>query len=96
MYAFLMGNAIKVKKPTELRETLFETLEQSTQGETFLIQHKGGGTILQDESEYLNLLEQVEALKSINRGLQDYMDGKILSHAEMKTHLKSYAKKAKR
>jgi len=96
MYAFGMGIAIKVKKPTELRETLFETLEQSTQGETFLIQHKGGGTILQNESAYLDLIEQVEALKSINRGLQDYMDGKTLSHVEMKTHLKSHAKKVKR
>jgi hypothetical protein len=96
MYAFRMGTAIKVKKPTELRETLFETLEQSTQGETFLIQHKGGSTILQDESDYLDLIEQVDALKSINRGLQDYLDGKTLSHSEMKRHLTSHAKKIKK
>ena len=96
MYTIDMGTAIKVKKPTELRETLFETLERSTQGETFLIQHKGGGTILQNESDYLGLIKQIEVLKSINRGLQNYLDGKTLSHAEMKMHLKSHAKKIKR
>jgi hypothetical protein len=96
MYAVSMGTAVKIKKPTELRETLFETLEQSINGETFLIQHKGGSSILQDETQYLDLLEQVEALKSINRGLQDYMDGKTLSHSEMKSNLKAHAKKIKR
>ena len=96
MYTYSMGVALKIKKPTELRESLFETLEQSTQGNTFLIQHKGGNSILQNETDYYELLEQVETLKSINRGLQDYMDGKTLSHAEMKMHLKAHAKKIKK
>lgn len=96
MYVLNMGAVLKVKKPTELRETLFETLEQSTQGQTFLIQHKGGCTILQNEAEHLQLIEQLEALKSINRGLQDFIDGKTLSHVDMKLHLKSYAKKVKK
>ncbi len=90
-----MGSALKIKKPTELREKLFETLEQSTHGSTFLIQHKTGNSILQDEADYLDLLEEVETLKSINRGLQDYLDGKTLSHSEMKAHLRAHAKKAK-
>ena len=91
-----MGAAIKIKKPTELREKLFETLEQSTKGETFLIQHKSGNSILQNEDDYLDLLEQVDALKSINRGLQDYMDGKTVSHSDMKAWLKAHAKKVKK
>lgn len=91
-----MGSVLKIKKPTELREKLFETLEQSTHGTTFLIQHKAGNSILQDESDYLDLLEQVEALKSINRGLQDYMDGKTFAHSEMKAHMRAHAKKSKK
>jgi hypothetical protein len=93
MYAFYVATPLKVKKPTELRENLFETLEQSSRGQVFLIQHKGGNSILQDESGYLDLLEQVETLKSVNRGLQDYLDGKTLSHAEMRLHLQRHAKK---
>jgi hypothetical protein len=89
----IMGHALKVKKPTELREKLFETLEKSSEGDSFLIHHKSGNSVLQGEDEYLDQLEQIEALKAINRGLQDYLDGKVHSHTEIREHMKSYARK---
>jgi hypothetical protein len=88
--------ALKNKKPTELRESLFETLERTSRGETFLIPHKGGSAVLQSEEEYLGLLDQIETLKAINRGLQDYLDGKVHTHATVKEHFSSYAQKRKR
>lgn len=91
-----MGHALKSKKPTELRESLFETLEQTSEGDKFLIHHKNGSSVLQGEVEYLDLLEQIETLKSINRGLQDYLDGKTHTHIAMKEHIKGYAKKWKK
>jgi len=91
-----MGNALKIKKPTELRESLFETLEKTNDGETFLIHHKGGSAILQGEEEYLGLLDQIETLKSINRGLQDYLDGKVHTHSSVKEHFRSYVQKRKK
>jgi hypothetical protein len=75
---------------------LFEVLERSTQGETYLIQHKSGNSILQDETQYQDLVDQIETLISINRGLQDCLDGKTLTHAEMKMHIRSHAKKLKK
>ncbi len=96
MYILIMGIALKVKKPTELRENLFETLEKTNNGEAFLIHHKTGSAVLQGEDEYLGLLDQIATLQAINLGLQDYMDGKIHSHAEMKDHFRNYAKKRKK
>jgi hypothetical protein len=87
--------APKLKKPTELRENLFETLERTCAGEVFLIHHKSGASVLQNETEYYGLLDQIETLKSINRGLQDYLDGKTHSTSAIKTRLLKHAKKAK-
>lgn len=91
-----MKHAMKLKKPTELRESLFETLEQTSEGDKFLIHHKNGSSVLQGEAEYLDLLDQIETLKSINRGLQDYLDGKTHTHAAIKDHFEAYAKKSKK
>ncbi len=91
-----MSTTLKLKKPTDLRENLFETLEQSSDGVKFLIHHKSGSSVLQSESAYLDLLEQIETLQSINHGLQDYLDGKIHPHESMKEHLRAYAKKWKK
>ncbi len=89
-------SSFKVRKPTELRENLFDTLEQTTQGQTFLIQHKSGNAILQNENAYLGLLEQVETLEAINQGLQDYVDGKTHTHLVIRDSMKAYAKKWKK
>ena len=89
-----MSNALKIKKPTDLRENLFETLEQTGNGQKFLIHHKNGSAVLQGENEYLELLDEVETLKAINRGLQDYMDGKTHTHTSIKNHFRDYAKKS--
>ena len=96
MYAFRMSGTLKIKKPTELRETLFETLEQTIGGDAVLIKHKAGNSVLLDEVEYLDQLDQIETLKAINRGFQDYMDGKFLAHDEAKTRLLKHAKKTKK
>jgi len=96
MYISIMRTSIKIKKPTELRESLFETLEQTSGGAKFLIHHKSGSSILQSEEEYLDVLDQIETLKAINQGLQDYLDGKTHTHAAMKEHLRAYAKKWKK
>ncbi len=93
MYTLGMGHALKLKKPTELRESLFETLEQTSGGAKFLIHHKTGSSVLQSEAEYLEVLDEIETLKAINQGLQDYMDGKTHSHSSMREHFKGYAKK---
>ena len=78
----------KIKKPTELRENLFETLEQNSKGQIFLIPHKNGNSVLLDEETHFLLLEKIESLKAINHGLQDYLDGKVFSHAEVGQFLK--------
>jgi hypothetical protein len=88
-----MPHPLKSKKPTELRETLFDTLMQASEGDVFLIPHKSGSAILQGEEEYLDLLEQIDTLKAINQGLQDCLDGKTHSHADIKKHLRTHAKK---
>jgi hypothetical protein len=88
-----MSVALKVKKPTDLRENLFETLEKTGAGEAFLIQHKTGNAVLQGENEYVDILDQIETLKAINRGLQDYLDGKTIPHSDIRAHMKAYAKK---
>ena len=91
-----MRHALKIKKPTDLRENLFETLERTSEGDKFLIQHKAGSAVLQGDLEYLELLDQIESLKAINRGLQDYMDGKTHTGTAIKEHMKAYAKKWKK
>ena len=78
----------KIKKPSDLRENLFETLEQNANGQTFLIPHKKGNAVLVSEENHAALIEKVETLKAINQGLQDYLDGKVFSQAEVANFLK--------
>src|SRR4051812_26102685 len=88
MYTYSMGAVPKIKKPTELRENLFETLEQNSKGQTFLIPHKNGSSVLIDADIHSDLLEKLEVLKAINHGLQDYLDGKTFTQPEIKKFLK--------
>jgi hypothetical protein len=93
MYTTYMAALPKIKKPTELRSELFETLEKCKKGQSFLIPHKSGTSILMDEKEHSYLKETLDSLRAINRGLQDYLDGKTHPHSSIASELKKYSSK---
>lgn len=53
----------KIKKPSELRENLYTTLEQVCEGEKFIIPTKHGEVILMRKSEHDLLEEELDLLK---------------------------------
>jgi len=53
----------KIKKPSDLRENLYTTLEQVCEGEKFIIPTKNGDVILMKKVEYELLIDEQELLK---------------------------------
>ncbi len=91
VYALKMKALPKSKKPTELRETLFETLEMTvSEDQPFLIEHKAGTSILLSAESHRQLLERIEALRAANQGLQDFIDGRVHAHVEVKASLSDW------
>lgn len=52
-----------IKKPSDLRENLYQTLEKVCEGEKFIIPTKHGDVILMKKSEHDLLEEEQELLK---------------------------------
>ena len=53
----------KTKKPSDLRENLYTTLEQVCEGEKFIIPTKHGEVILMKKTEHDLLMEELDLLK---------------------------------
>jgi PHD/YefM family antitoxin component YafN of YafNO toxin-antitoxin module len=56
----------KTKKPSDLRENLYVTLEQVCEGEKFIIPTKHGEVILMKKAEYDLLAEEMELLDAFD------------------------------
>ena len=52
----------KTKKPSDLRENLYTTLEQVCEGEKFIIPTKHGEVILMKKTEHDLLMEELDLL----------------------------------
>jgi PHD/YefM family antitoxin component YafN of YafNO toxin-antitoxin module len=61
-YYFYMASPT-IKKPSDLRENLYQTLEKVCEGEKFIIPTKHGDVILMKKSEHDLLEEEQELLK---------------------------------
>ncbi len=60
----------KTKKPSDLRENLYSTLEQVCEGEKFIISTKHGEVVLMKKAEYDLLTEEMEMLKDFEEPIQ--------------------------
>jgi PHD/YefM family antitoxin component YafN of YafNO toxin-antitoxin module len=61
-YDLAMGTP-KISKPSELREDLYNTLEQVCQGERFIISAKSGDVVLISKKEFDCLIDDLDILK---------------------------------
>ena len=85
--------AIKIKKPTELRKDLFETLDESVKGAQFIIPHRSGESVLISKETYDGLVEDLETSRSIQQGMLDYFEGRTLTSEDVDKHFDSKFKK---
>lgn len=85
--------AIKIKKPTELRKDLFETLDQSVKGVHFVVPHRSGDSIIMGKEAYDKLIEELETSKSIQQGMLDYYEGRTLTPDDVDKHFDAKFKK---
>jgi prevent-host-death family protein len=73
----------KIKKASNFRADLFETLKEVSSGEPQVITHNGGDpVVLIAQSEYNALLERYKLLQEISIGAYQLDTGKGLSHEE--------------
>ena len=56
----------KIKKPSELREQLYGTLDSVCDGERFIIPTKNGEVVLIQKTEYDLLIDDLELLKEFD------------------------------
>ena len=59
----------KIKKPSELRDTLYGTLESVCEGERFIIPTKNGEVVLIPKAEYDLLVDDLALLKEFEEPL---------------------------
>lgn len=85
--------APKIKKPTELRKNLFETLDQSVKGAHFIVPHRSGETVIMGKETYDSLIEDLETSRSIQQGMLDYFENRTLSSKDIDKHFESKFKK---
>lgn len=92
MYSMHMG-AIRIKKPTELRKELFETLDESVKGFHFIVPHRSGESVIIGKETYDSLVEDLETSRSIQQGMLDYFEGRTLASEDIDKHFDSKFKK---
>jgi PHD/YefM family antitoxin component YafN of YafNO toxin-antitoxin module len=83
----------KVKSATELREDLFSTIQNVLKGQIQIITHKNGDSVLLSKDKYDELLDKIETLQGISRGLKDLAEQRFSSHGDVKKELTEYMKK---
>lgn len=76
---------LKAQTASNLRETLFDTLHEVSEGEPRLITHRSGDEVVLISRENLNqILEENDVLKAISKGRAEINSGKGIPHAEVK------------
>jgi PHD/YefM family antitoxin component YafN of YafNO toxin-antitoxin module len=83
----------KVKTSSEFRENLAETMNDVNNGVEHIISHKTGNIVLISESNFSNLLKQLEDLKQIALGISEIDSDMGISHTKAKAKLNSLKKK---
>lgn len=78
----------KVRSATELRNKLYETLDEVAHGDPQIITHKRGDAVVIISQEKFNaLVEEKEVLKEIAAGVSELDAGLGIPHDEVKRHL---------
>ncbi|RLA64316.1 MAG: hypothetical protein DRQ88_03740 [Epsilonproteobacteria bacterium] len=86
----------KTKTATTLRNDLYESLKEASEGETQIITHKQGDPVILISQERFNkLLNEKEALKKMSIGLTQIKEEKGISHKTAIARLKKMSKKWK-
>ncbi len=83
----------KIKSATEIRADLFTTIQEVLKGQIQIITHKDGDSVLLSKSNYDLLLDKIDTLEGISRGLKDLSENRFVTHSEavnaLKKHMKS-------
>jgi PHD/YefM family antitoxin component YafN of YafNO toxin-antitoxin module len=83
----------KIKSATKLREDIYETLKEVSEGITHVITHKKGEPVyLLSKENYEDLAYERHTLRKIHHGLVSHMEGRTLSHKDAKSKLKELKK----
>ncbi len=85
----------KVKSATELRGDLFSTIQDVLKGKIQIITHKDGDSVLLSKNQYDKLMDKIETLEGISRGLKDLTEGKVYSQNEVYKNLKKHMSKGR-
>ncbi len=83
----------KIKSATEVRKDLFSTIHEVLEGHVQVITHKDGDSVLLSKDKYDALLDKIETLQGISRGLRDLSEQRSSSHEESVKELDAYMKK---
>lgn len=77
------------KTITELRQTLFETFDEVSEGQTYVVSHKNGSEIAMVPIDMIKDLERkLELHKNLAAGYAQAMRGEGISTKELKARLK--------
>ena len=82
----------RIKSATEIRSDLFTTIQEVLKGKIQIITHKDGDSVLLSKAKYDLLLDKIEALEGISRGLKDLSEGRFFSQSEVMNKLKKHMK----
>ena len=86
----------KVKKASNFRADLFETLKEVSNGEKHLVTHNSGDpVVLISQKEYNSLLDKFDLLKEISLGAHELDSGKWVSHDDALKQIESMKNKWK-
>ena len=82
----------KIKSATEIRSDLFTTIQDVLKGQIQVITHKDGDSVLLSKANYDLLLDKIDTLEGISRGLKDLSEGRFFSHSEAMSKLNKHMK----
>ncbi len=83
----------KIKSATEVRQDLFSTLQDVLKGQIQIITHKDGDSVLLSKEKFDELLDKIETLQGISRGLRDLSEQRFFSHEDAVNKLKAHMKR---
>ncbi len=70
----------KFKKPSDLREDLYNTLDRICLGEMHIVPTKNGDVVLLSRVEYEDLIDKLEIMKDFERAQIDRTNENLESH----------------
>lgn len=80
----------KIKSATELRNSLYETLNEVAHGDPQVITHKRGDAVVLISQEKFNaLIDEKDVLREIASGRAELDQGLGIPHADVVTELKA-------